>query len=102
MRCVRDLYFITRLAVWSPSFALQSHVVSTFEIRHQKLSSGPAGGGDTTVGLAGMGSGVFRPALITILFRAGGAAERAIAPDGFCGAMRTGGDLLSKCGNGGG
>ena len=100
MTCVRDLYFMTRLAVWSPSFALQSQLVSTLEIRHQKLSSGPAGGGDITVGLATMGSGVFRPALITTLFRAG-VADRAIAPDGFCGAIRTGGDLLSKCGNGG-
>jgi len=45
---------------------LQSHWGWTIEIWHQKLSARPAVGGIVTVGLAGIGSGVFKPALTTI------------------------------------
>lgn len=63
-------YCMTRLAACA-SFGLQSQVVSTREMWHQKLSNGPDGGVGTGVGLAGTGSGVFMPALITIRFRVG-------------------------------
>ena len=59
------IYCWTRFDACSLPF-LQSHWGWTIEIWHQKLSARPAVGGGVTVGLAGIGSGVFKPALTTI------------------------------------
>jgi hypothetical protein len=86
-------YRVTRLAVWSPSFALHSQSGCTIEMWHQKLSSGATGGGATR-GLAGIGSGVFRLAFMTGGFFRDGPVERTPL-QGLGGRMMAGDTAIS-------